>query len=40
MTIDNHDIRKTEQMKLLGVKIDQISTLRVIASYVRELIKK
>ena len=37
LNIDNHDIRKTEQIKLLGVYIDEIESQQrvILASYVR-----
>ena len=39
LNIDNHDIRKTGQIKLLGVYIDEIESQQrvILASYVREL---
>ena len=42
LKIDNHDIRKTEKIKLLGVYIEEIESQQrvTLASYVRELVKK
>ena len=41
LNIDNHDIRKTEQIKLPRVYIEEIESQQrvILASYVRELVK-